>query len=335
MMNLSTILGFLSLVGVLMVIGGVGLAVSNATQNRQARPGVMLAVVGVFIVVVFFLASAGLVEIGVTEVGVVFQGIGGDPANHNLWPDPLQPGVHIIVPVVNQVYTYSTEIHTYTMSRTQNEGAVSGDDSVAVRTSDGQQVYVDVTILYKVDPLKVNTVHLKFRDRYEEDYVRPTVRSLVRDVVSAYVVTDLLGGKRGEIENIINTTLTKGFADNGLALQSFLLRNITFSDEYIKAVESKQVAQQQAEQAIQEADRARTLAKGRADAAVTSAQGQADATVARAKGDAQAIQLRADADAEGLQVINEQLKGNPQLVQWRYIEKLAGDVGLILVPSNS
>ncbi len=289
-MNLSTILGFVALVGVLMLIGGAGLAISNAAQGHHSN---------------------------------------------RLWTEPLQPGVHIVIPVINTVFPYSTEIHTYTMSRTQNEGAVSGDDSIAVRTSDGQQVYADVTVLYKVDPAKVNTVHLKFRDRYEEDYVRPTVRSLVRDVVSGYVVNDLLGSKRAEIENTITTTLAKEFPDNGLALQSFLLRNITFSDEFIKAVEAKQVAQQQAEQAIQEADRARTLAKGNADAAVTAAQGEADANVARAKGDAQAIELRADADAKGLAVINDQLKGNPQLIQWRYIEKLAGDVRLVLVPSNS
>jgi len=239
------------------------------------------------------------------------------------------------MPVINQVFPYSTEIVNYTMSKTANEGAVSGDDSIAVRTSDGQQVYIDVTVLYKIDALKVNIVHLKFRDRYQDDFVRPTTRSLVRDVVSGYVVNDLLGPKRTEIETILNTSLAKTFQDNGLTLQALQLRNITFSDEFIKAVESKQVAQQQAEQAIQEADRARTLAKGNADAAVTAAQGEADANVARAHGDAQAIELRADADAKGLQVINEQLKGNPQLIQWRYIEKLAGDVRLVLVPSNS
>src|SRR5579859_4504278 len=173
-MTISTILGFLSLVGWLMVVAGAGLAISNAAQNRNARPGALLAVVGLVIGIVFFLGSAGLVEIGATEVGVVFQSVGGDPSTNRLWPDPLQPGVHIIMPVINQVFPYSTEIVNYTMSKTANEGAVSGDDSIAVRTSDGQKVYIDVTVLYKIDALKVNIVHLKFRDRYQDDFVRPT-----------------------------------------------------------------------------------------------------------------------------------------------------------------
>src|SRR5579859_8161535 len=135
MMNLGTILGFLSLVGVLLAIAGVGLAFSNAAQNRHARPGVILAVAGGIIALVFFFASASLVEIGSTEVGVVFQNIGGDPGTNRLWAEPLQPGFHIVLPIINQVSVYSTEVRNYTMSRTANEGAVSGDDSIPVRTS--------------------------------------------------------------------------------------------------------------------------------------------------------------------------------------------------------
>ncbi len=34
-------------------------------------------------------------------------------------------------------------------------------------------------------------------------------------------------------------------------------------------------------------------------------------------------------------LINEQLKQNPALLQWRYIENLSDNVQLILIPSNS
>src|SRR5262249_49763021 len=97
----------------------------------------------------------------------------------------------------------------------------------------------------------------------------------------------------------------------------------------------KQVAQQQAEQAKQEAERKRTLAQGDADAAVTKAKGDADATVEKAKGDAEAIKLQAAAQAQALDLINQQLSKNPLLIQWQYVEKLAGNVSLILMPANS
>jgi regulator of protease activity HflC (stomatin/prohibitin superfamily) len=57
-----------------------------------------------------------------------------------------------------------------------------------------------------------------------------------------------------------------------------VLRNIRFSDEYAAAVEQKQIAEQQAEQARfvveskkQEAEQARQIAQGQADAAVIAA----------------------------------------------------------------
>src|SRR5258707_15158520 len=162
-MTLNSILGFVSLVGWLMVIGGAGIAISNVAQNRSGRPGILLALVGLVVGILFFIASTGLVTVGATEVAVVFQSVGGDAATNSLWPVPLGPGVHIIVPVINEPYIYSTEVRNYTMSKTSNEGAKGGDDSVAVRTSDGQQVYIDVSILYRIDPDKANLIHLKYR----------------------------------------------------------------------------------------------------------------------------------------------------------------------------
>src|SRR5262249_27877070 len=251
-MNLSSILGFISLAGWIAVIAGAGLAISNAAQRHSPQPGIALAVVGLVVGILFFIASTGLVTVGATEVAVVFQSVGGDPATNNLWPVPLNPGVHIIVPVINEPYIYSTEVRNYTMSKTSNEGSKTGDDSVAVRTSDGQQVYIDVSILYRIDPEKANLIHLRFRDRYEEDFVRPTVRAATRDVVSGYNVEQLYGEKRTEVQQKVHDAILPKFTDAGLDLRDLLLRNITFSDEFIKAVESKQVAAQQAEQAKQE-----------------------------------------------------------------------------------
>jgi len=58
-MNLSSLLGFVSLIGFVMVIAGVAIAISNASQRRSGRPGVMLAVAGLVIGLIFAAASSG------------------------------------------------------------------------------------------------------------------------------------------------------------------------------------------------------------------------------------------------------------------------------------
>jgi regulator of protease activity HflC (stomatin/prohibitin superfamily) len=334
-MSIGTILGFISLAGWALVIAGAAIAISNAAQNRSGRPGILLSVIGLVVGVIFFIFSQGVVEVGPNEVAVVFQRIGGDPKTQSLWPEPLGPGFHIIMPIVNEATIYSTRSLNYTMVGKVGEGAVSGNDAVEARTKDGQEVFVDATVLFSIDPTKVNIVHLKWQNRFESELVRATVRAAIREVISGYAAEDVYGAKRGDIPTAVVARIGTQFAENGLQLNQMLIRNVTFSEVFVKAIEQKQVSQQQAEQAKLEADRKRTLAKGEADAAVTAAQGEADANVARAKGEAQAIELRAGADAKALALINEQISKNPLLVQWRYIEKLAGNISLVLLPSNS
>ncbi|MBX3082502.1 MAG: hypothetical protein KF716_12770 [Anaerolineae bacterium] len=324
------------------------------TQNRSPRGGMVLAGVGLVIAIIFFVASSGLVEVGATEVAVVFQQLGGNAATNSLWDKPLGPGVHVILPIINQPIIYSTQTRNYTMSGTSDEGSRSGDDAVEARTSDGQLVKVDVAVFYHIDPSTVNQLHIKWQDRFENDFVRPTTRSIIRQIMADYTVGDIYSGaalanqqasdgstpaakpsKLPEMEQKMFDQMTPAFETNGLTLQSVLLRNITFSDEFLKAIEARQVAEQQAQQAKLEADRKRTIAQGDADAEVTAAKGDAQSNIERARGDAEAIVLRADAEAKALDAISKQLAANPALIQWRYIEKLAADIKLILVPSSS
>ena len=120
-------------------------------------------------------------------------------------------------------------------------------------------------------------------------------------------------------------------SDNGLILQEFILRNITFSPEYAASIEQKQIAEQQAQQAKltveqrrQEAEQARQVAQGLADAAVIAAKGQAESRL-----------IQADAEAKALELIAKALQNSPDLLNYQYITKISPNIQLMLVPSNS
>ncbi len=334
-MNISSIFGLLAFVGLALAVGGVALGINNTLNRRSARPGTLLVIVGIVVAALFFVLSAGVVQIASNEVAVLFQPFSGDPAEGRLSKEPLGPGIHVIIPGINVPTVYSTRLQTYTMSGVSNEGQQAGDDSIKARTKDGQQVDLDVSIVFGINPASVNQLHLKWQNRYETDFVRPTSREAAREIPSAYSIEEIYGEKRAELKTRIFETLKPKFESNGLLLADVLVRNITFSAEYIKAIEQKQVAAQDAERAKQEAERVRTQAKGQADAAVLTAQGESDALAARAKGEASAITIRAQAEATALGLINEQLQKNPLLIQYQYVQKLSEKVSVILLPSNS
>ncbi|MEJ0083149.1 MAG: SPFH domain-containing protein [Puia sp.] len=60
-------------------------------------------------------------------------------------------GLHFINPLLD-VQKLDIKTQNYTMSAIHNEGTKEGDDAIRVLTSDGLEVVMDLTVLYKVVP---------------------------------------------------------------------------------------------------------------------------------------------------------------------------------------
>lgn len=320
--------GFLSVLGWLM-LGAlavyVAFVVSQRSQGRPVKFSVLVIAVLLVGGVALNTLSNGLVSIPPQERGIVlnlFTGYRG-PA--------LEPGVHFITPYVETVKRYNIGQQTYTMAKATTEGQVVGDDSVTARTADGQEVFIDASVVYEVNPDRLIDVYVRYsQDQWQDILVRPQARSIIYNKVAQYRVEEVYSTKRDALQKAIEDEMRAALEANGFKLNSLLLRNVTFNQEYAKSVEEKQIAQQNAERARflvesekQEAERVRVQAQGRADAAVTGAKGEAESNVIRAK-----------AEAEALSLIASQLKDNPNLLAYRYIEKLSPGVQTIFLPSN-
>jgi len=326
-MDFGSLIKFVSMAAWLVVIGVVVLAVARAGRGQPVKGLVSLVIVMSVVAVLLTVIGAGLVFIQPDERGVVTSAL--DAKGYKT--DALQPGLRWVIPFAEQVTLYKISRQTYTMSSVATEGQTPGDDSIPARTKDGQQVQIEASVIYAIDPENVVNLHIVWQNRFEESVVRAVARSVIRDSVSQYGIEEVVSTKRAEMEKLITDRITEKLAEQNLILSDFLLRNVTFSDEYAKAVEQKQVAEQLAQQAKfvveqrhQEAEQAREVAKGSADAAVIAAKGAADARV-----------IQAEAEAKALKLVADVLKENPNLLQYQYITKLSPNVQIMLVPSNA
>lgn len=309
------------------VVGLIGLIVVRASRKKAVR-GLTGIFFGVLVVAMLFSTiSMGLVYIRPEERGVVLSAFA--PLGYR--EEVLQPGLRWVIPFAESVVIYPISKQTYTMSIAGSEGPLTqGDDSVAARTADGQEIYVDASVIFAIDPTKVIKVHIDWQNRYAEDLVRAQARGIIRDVISQYRVDEVVSSQRFDMVSEITVRLEKKLSDNGLILVDFVLRNITFSPEYAQSVEQKQIAEQQALQAAfvverkkQEAEQARQEAQGLADAAVISARGAAEARL-----------IQAEAEARALQLIAEAIRNNPDLLTYQYITKLAPNVQVMYLPTG-
>ena len=326
-MNIADALRGLATIAWVFALAIIALAIIRASRGQSFKAATSLIIGVVVLALVLTTVSAGLVFLQPEERGVVISALAAKGYRDAI----LQPGLRWVIPFAESVVRYPIARQTYTMSIAPSEGTVPGDDSVAARTSDGQVVLIDASVIFAIDPSSVIDVHIFWKDRYERDLVRPQVRGIIRDEASQYRIDEIISVERETLTQGIQDTLEEKLQENGLILIDFVLRNIQFSAEYAASVEQKQIAEQQAQQAAfvvqqreQEAEQARKVAQGRADAAVIAADGQAKARL-----------IEAEAEAEALKMIAAALKDNPDLLTFEYIAKLAPGIQVMLVPSDN
>jgi regulator of protease activity HflC (stomatin/prohibitin superfamily) len=324
-MNISSLLQGIASFAWLGFAGVIVLIFIRASRKESVKGLSSLVIILLVAAILLTTVGAGLVFLQANEYGVVISAF--TPKGYR--EVALTPGLHWIIPFVESVQKYSIARQTYTMSSASSEGQVQGDDSIQARTKDGQQIFIDASVIYSVDPTQLIPLHITWQNRYEENVVRPASRAAIRDAVSQFGVEEVVSTKRAELEASIREGIQTSLSANHIIMVDFLLRNIRFSDEYAAAVEQKQIAEQQAQQAKfvveqkkQEAEQARQTAQGQADAAVIASKGAAEARLIQAK-----------AEAEANTLLSQSL--TPTLLQYQYILKLAPGVQTIFIPSGN
>lgn len=223
------------------------------------------------LIAAFILFTSSVKFIPAGHVGVIYD------RGRGVISPTLQPGMHILIPFWQTVTFFDTRIQEYTMSGTNSEGALSGDDSIDAPTSDGQTVKAEITILFKVDPDKAAELYQSIGTDYVDKLIRPITRSQVRMVISRYSAPAIYSQNRQEAEAVMTKEITDLLKDKNILIDHVLLRAVNFSPEYSKAIEDKVIAEQRVKQAEYE---------------VQEASQHAQAKIQEAKGLAEAQQLQ-------------------------------------------
>ena len=283
-----------------------------------------------------FVLAVSYIRLGInflypSEVGVVISVL----APGGYYDRAYRSGLHWTFPFLERMdrYSYSWQIYEMTSNPfdTRSNGGLDmhgtnhvSDVAVKARTADGQEVSVDCSVIYQIEPDQIIRVYIEWQSRYVQDFLRPVSRGMVRNQISQYTAAEVNSSKSLALERDINQQLRLALDDKGFALERFILRSVTFTPEYASSIEQKQIALENALKSEHEANRVRTLAQADADAVTT-----------RAKADAGAVQIRAESEANALAVISNTLQNNRTLLTYRYIDKLSPQLRVMMVPNNT
>jgi regulator of protease activity HflC (stomatin/prohibitin superfamily) len=224
------------------------------------------------------------------------------PAGHRgvvLWWSSVEDrimaeGLNLKVPIAERVIRVDVRVQPHPFKE------------IDASSREYQMVKMSGMMNFHIDPRFVNDLYQKVGLDFANKVIDPAFNDFVKEVVPTYPIGEILP-KREEIRKRAMTKLGDNLSRYHIIVDDIYFSNIRFSAEYEKAIESKQVAQQQVETQRQ---------------VLAQREIEAQQKVATSKGEAEAIQVVAQGQARANDALSRSI--SPILVQYKTVEKWNG-----------
>jgi len=233
-----------------------------------------------------YLATNAMYSVEAGHMAVKYNRLSGIGA------DNYREGVHFILPWFERAIIFDVRARPHTMT------SLTG-------SKDLQMVNISLRCLCKPDTGKLPHIYRSLGLDFDEKVLPSIINEVLKSVVAQYNAAQLIT-QRELVSRTIRATLIKRSAEFGILLDDVAITHLNFSPEYEKAVEAKQVAQQQAE--------------------------RAQYLVMKAEQEKKQIILHAEGEKESAKLIGDAIKVNPGFVELRKIQ-VAKDISTVLAKS--
>lgn len=304
-------------------------------------------------------AGAGIVAVVLVVLAVVWVTlatyVGADQfavrqvflgSNKGVQEDIYGPGLHLVIPGYEALHLFPRDMQVLELNDTEvamrhaHHPDFHVGPAIRIQTSEGYQVTVDVTVLYRVvDPYLVRT--RVPGGLYQDKVVIPEADKILRQTLGVMDAEDFYSDvKRMQKAEQARTQLQSQVEPYGIQIWAVLLREYTYDARYQQLIEDRKIQDQkvfknqaEAVAASREAEKNRVLAEGAATIGVEQERGRAEIRKINAEADlyyrqkvAEGDLLVALAEAEGTKLENRALQqaGASNIVGLEMAEALDG-----------
>src|SRR5437016_8815134 len=244
------------------------------------------------------LTTAGALLLLITEsFAVVPDGAAGVRVSE-FWgarPGTLYPGVHLITPLVDSIAIYDTREQVYSSLAAENPKQKG--DLLTVQAREGLNIGLAVSVRYRLDPKRLDSIHTNLPQPVGEQVVAPVISTIYRQLAPNYVTREIFATKREECRTKAAEAIAARLASDGILVREVLLRDLQLPEEYAKGLEGLLLKEQQNEQLGTEQE----IKQKEVKIAELEAEAQKSREVKQAEAQAQVRVLQAKAEADAMQ----------------------------------
>jgi regulator of protease activity HflC (stomatin/prohibitin superfamily) len=209
----------------------------------------------------------------------------------------LYPGVHFVTPLVDSVALYDTREQVYSTAANASTGAKSDNEVLVVQAREGLNIGLAVSVRYRLDPRRLDTIHANLPQPVGEQVVAPVVSTTYRQLAPNYITQEIFATKREELRSKAASAITARLESDGILVREVLLRDLQLPAEYAKGLEGLLLKEQENERLgteqeikLKEVRIAELEAEAQKARDVKQAEGQAAVRVLQAKAEADSMQ---------------------------------------------
>ncbi len=220
----------------------------------------------------------------------------------------LQEGMSVKTPFVQQVVIMNNQVQKL-------------DVTTEAFSNDLQTISAVLAVNYRIDKGMSHDVYKNVGFSYESVLLIPAVNEVLKAVVANYSASELVED-RSAVSVELNEDITTRLTGSGIIIESINIIDWDFSEEYIVAIEQKQVAEQNLIKTRTEQEQAVVIANAEAEKQLIAANAAAEAAVIAANAEAQQISIQAEAQSTANELLAASL--TEVLINYETIEKWDG-----------
>ena len=289
---------------------------------KKAIKAIVIAAVALVLIVVLLGSSIDTVPVGSTGILLTLGRVEEGKA--------LSEGMHLKIPFIQKIVSMDNRVKKLELS-------------TEAFSKDIQTVTATLAVNYRMKPEKSFEIYKNHGTAFEENIIVPATHEVLKSVCAQYTAEELIS-KRAESSDMMRDELAAKLGEMGIDVRDFNIIDFDFSNEFIDAVESKQVAEQlkkkaatENETAIAQAEREKqvSIKQSEADAERVriEAEAQAQSRLIAAQAEADAVKLAADAEAYRLESESKYI--TDEMIQKTIAENWDGKLPVVSGSSTS